>query len=224
MLTRESPALTCRLGGEAATIGALGRGPEGAAGGAPKRPPSAWRLVRRRFEPPSPLFRARYDTVVHPRSGVQLERLVLEAPDWVNVVALTAARDVVLVRQYRFGAGRTTLEVPGGVVDEGEEPLDAARRELMEETGYAAERWRLLGTVSPNPAFLANRCLHFVAEDAELVAEPRPDPGEDIAVELVHISRLAERIASGEIDHALVISALSRVVDLRLPGARELPA
>lgn len=182
-----------------------------AAGGSP----AAWTEIERREGPPMPLFRPRTARVRHPRTGREFERLVLETSDWVNVVALTPSLRAVLVRQYRFGSGTVTLEVPGGVVDEGEDPESAARRELLEETGYRSDRWRLLARVRPNPAFLSNDCYHFLALDARRVARPRPDEGEDIAVELVSLAEVADMLRRGEIDHSLVVSALCRVIDVR---------
>lgn len=107
------------------------------------------------------------------------------------------------------------LEVPGGVLDDGEQPEQAGRRELLEETGYESDDWRLLAVVRPNPAFLDNVCYHYLAQRARKVAEPRPDEGEDIAVELVPVEDLAAMLRAGDIDHALVVSALVRVLDAR---------
>lgn len=160
------------------------------------------------------IFRSRFDAVVNPRTGVEMDRVVLEAPDWVNVVALTPARDVVIVRQRRFGTRAETIEIPGGMIDPGEDPLVAARRELREETGFTSDRWTAIGSVAPNPAFLDNRCFHFLAEDCRESEEQALDGGEDILVETVPLDEVATAIRTGDIDHALVLTALMRVVDL----------
>ena len=102
------------------------------------------------------------------------------------------------------------------MVDPGEEPIEAARRELLEETGFASDRWTSLGSVAPNPAFLTNRCHHFLAEGAVRRGEPALDGGEDIVVRLVPLADLAARIRAGEVDHALVLTAIQRVADLRI--------
>ncbi len=160
------------------------------------------------------LFRTRFDEMQHPRSGDVLKRLVLESVDWVNMVALTEDGRSVMVRQHRFGVGYPTLETPGGMVDAGEDSLTAARRELLEETGYAGDDWHYLGAVEPNPAFHDHLCHHWLARDVRRVAEPTPGSGEHIRVELLDEAALTAAVQDGEIRHALALSALSRVFEL----------
>lgn len=186
------------------------------AAAAPQDGPRPWPVSGSREGTDYRIFRSRFDTVTNPRTGGSMERIVLEAPDWVNVIALTEDGEVVTVEQHRFGTRSATIEVPGGMVDPGEEPMEAARRELLEETGFASDRWTSLGSVAPNPAFLTNRCHHFLAEGAVQRAEPSLDGGEDIVVRLVPLCELSDRIRSGEIDHALVLTAIQRVADLRI--------
>jgi 8-oxo-dGTP pyrophosphatase MutT (NUDIX family) len=164
------------------------------------------------------LFRPRWDRLRNPRTNEEFDRLVLETPDWVNVVALTAARELVLVEQFRFGAGELTLEIPGGVLDRGEAHGDAARRELSEETGFSGGTWTYLGAVQPNPAFQDNLCHHWLAEGVERTSGQALDAGEDIAVRTLPLDEVARGIADGRIRHALVLTALCRVLDLRSPG------
>ena len=176
--------------------------------------PEAWPLEQSRPGPDLFIFKARIDDRRHPRSGQVLPRVALEAPDWVNVIAVTIEGLVILVRQFRFGSGAVSTEIPAGMVDPGEQPLAAARRELLEETGFAAERWTGLGSVDPNPAFLGNRCHLWLADGCRKVAEPQMDGGEDIALAFWPLDAVRQAIRSGDIDHSLVVCAFSRILDL----------
>ena len=175
----------------------------------------AWSQVGTERGPSLHVARVRYDTLVNPRNEHEMRVTVLEMPAWVNVVAFNEARELILVRQFRFGTSAFSLEIPGGVVDPGEEPLAAGRRELREETGYTAERWSLLGSVEPNPAFQNNRCWHYLAEDARPTHPLEMDSGEDLEVERMPFEQIAAAVHDGRLEHSLVISALARVVDLR---------
>ncbi|MHC4548674.1 MAG: NUDIX hydrolase [Planctomycetota bacterium] len=134
---------------------------------------------------------------------------VLESAPWVNVVPVTDEGEVVLVRQYRHGVQELSLEIPGGVVDAADaDPAAAAARELVEETGYLADRWELLGSVTNNPAILDNRTHCYLATGLHRVAEPAPDEHEDLVVERRPAARLPGLIESGEIHHSLSVCAL----------------
>jgi 8-oxo-dGTP pyrophosphatase MutT (NUDIX family) len=184
----------------------------------PSDGPAPWARHASERGPDLMICKVRFDTLEHPRSGEHLRRLVLETPAWVNVVALTPERRLVVVRQFRFGTRTVTTEIPGGVVDPGEEPFEAARRELREECGFTSERWSPLGSVQPNPAFHDNLCHHFLAEDARPTHPQQLDRGEDIQVETLSLEETRGRIRSGEIRHSLVICALARVMDLSSPS------
>ncbi len=133
---------------------------------------------------------------------------VFQCTDWCNVIAETSAGEIVLVWQYRFGTDALSLEIPGGVIDPGEEPDIAAARELLEETGYAADPVELLSVVEPNPALQGNRCFTYVARNARLVGPTSFDDLEDLEVALVPRAALPALLDSGQITHSLVVSAL----------------
>lgn len=154
------------------------------------------------------IFRLRQDRSRSPETGQAHHFYVLEAPDWINVIPLTPEGKVVLIRQYRHGTREVSLEIPGGMVDGvDEDPGRAATRELLEETGYRAAEMIPIGHVTPNPAFLDNRCYTFLAKDARPVALPQLDGTEDIELSLVDLSAIPTLISSGQITHALVIAA-----------------
>ncbi len=142
-----------------------------------------------------------------PRTGQAGRYQVLSTADWVNVVALTAEGEVVLIEQYRHGIDAITVEIPGGMVDPGEDPAAAAARELAEETGYTGAAPVKLGVVHPNPAIQTNACSTWLITGARWTTEPTPDPGEHIAVRTVPRRELPELLRRGEITHSLVIVA-----------------
>lgn len=160
------------------------------------------------------LFEKRIDRLRNPRNDKVFDRLVLESVDWVNMVAVDADQRCVMIRQFRFGVGYTTLETPGGMIDPGEDSYTAAARELLEETGYASKHWSYLGAVEPNPAFHNHLCHHWLAEDAYLEHEQDLGDGESIAVELMSEAEVRQAVQSGELKHALALSALARVYEL----------
>ena len=155
------------------------------------------------------IFSLREDQLVSPRTGEPHGFYVLETPDWVNVIALTAANELVMVEQYRHGSETVELEIPGGMIDPHDaSPVDAGVRELREETGFAGKNARLLGEVFPNPAIMRNTCHTVLVEDCTLQHALQLDHGEDLATRLVPIDGIPDLIHQGRIRHCLVVTAL----------------
>ncbi len=138
-------------------------------------PHQSWKLLGSRDVSDHRIFRIRHDLYRFEPSGAERDFVILDCPDWVNIIPLTDDGQVVLIRQFRHGTRDVTLEIPGGVVEAHETPEAAAVRELSEETGYVPARVKSLGFVSPNPAIQGNRSHTFLAEGCRLAAEPQPD-------------------------------------------------
>ena len=170
--------------------------------------PPAWEVIGRETLQDCRVFRVQRATVRSPHTAAAHPFYTIDADAWVNVVATTPGGELVMVRQWRHGASKVTLEIPGGLIDPGETPAEAAARELLEETGFAAPRVRPLGAVNPNPALFANRVHTFLAENCERVSEVQNGPLEETWVELVPEAELPARLRAGDVDHALVIAAL----------------
>jgi len=148
------------------------------------------------------------DRARSPLTGVEHDFVVLESADWVSVVPVTSAGCLVMVRQYRHGTDEVTLEIPGGLLDAGLSPLEGARHELRQETGYGGGRWARLGSVAPLPAVFTNHLHIFLASDVVLEGDLELDPMEDIGVELVPFEEVRAMVACGSIDHAQVLAAV----------------
>lgn len=151
----------------------------------------------------------------NPRNGASLKTLVLECNDWVNVTAFTPDGKIIVVRQFRFGVGKTTCEFPAGLVEPGESPLAAAQRELREETGYTSDEWISLGSVDANSAFLNNQCHLWLAKNVLKTKETSLDSSEDILVEEISLEELKDEIAMGRFSNALSLLAAYKTFEVK---------
>jgi 8-oxo-dGTP pyrophosphatase MutT (NUDIX family) len=155
------------------------------------------------------IFTMRSDYKISPRTGKEHDFYVLDSVDWVNVIALTPDRQLVMIEQYRHGSNTVELEIPGGMMDARDEsPAAAGQRELREETGYEGENPRIIGKIFPNPAIMSNTCFTLLVENCQLKHPLEWDHGEDLITRLVPADEIPKLVASGQIRHSLVVVAL----------------
>jgi ADP-ribose pyrophosphatase len=170
--------------------------------------PQRWRRLRTEPHATTRIFDVVRAIYQHPARAKEQDFFVLNAPDWVNVVALTVDHHLVLVRQFRYGTNDFSLEIPGGMIDPGEDPVVAGVRELREESGYVGASARLLGTIHPNPAIQSNRCHLVLVEQARREAELDWDPDEELEVMTRPVDEVYALARNGGITHSLVLDAL----------------
>lgn len=170
--------------------------------------PQPWTVLRSEYLIKRPWLTARKDHVRLP-SGVECDEYwVLEYPTWVNVIALTTDGRMVMERQFRHGLGSTEWEIPAGVVEQGETPEEAGRRELMEETGFGGGRWTELGAYSPNASACNNLSHSFLAVDVERIDTQHLEPTEDIAIHLLPLDEVRRILMNDGIKQALMVAPL----------------
>jgi ADP-ribose pyrophosphatase len=155
------------------------------------------------------IFSIRTDTKVSPRTGASHDFFVLDSANWVNVIAVTPDRQLVMIEQFRQGTDTVELEIPGGVLDATDAtPIIGGVRELREETGYEGESAQVIGKIFPNPAIMSNTCFTLLVENCRLKHPLHWDSGEDIITRLVPVAEIPSLVASGKIRHCLVVTAL----------------
>ena len=167
-----------------------------------------WKCIASDPGPDLKLFKARFDHMKNPRNEKIERMIILESADSANVVSITPKREILFVEQYRFGIGSNTIELPGGIVDAGEEALIAAKRELREETGYSAKHWTALGKIPRNPVFMDSYIHHFLAEDIKLEHQLDLDDGELVELITIPVAEVKRKLWDGFFQHPHTVNAL----------------
>ncbi len=169
-----------------------------------------WLTTDERVEYTTNIFKVLKRDMKIPSENHKATFSILEAPDWINVIALTKNKELVLVEQFRYGTEDATLELPGGVCDPGEKPLETATRELLEETGFAGADCIYLGKVSSNPAMQTNHTHTILINNCEKVSEQNLDGNERINVHVMPMPDFLELVRTGEVHHSLVVAAMAK--------------
>ncbi|WP_418992437.1 NUDIX hydrolase [Alistipes sp.] len=170
-----------------------------------------WKVLRSEYLARKPWFTVRHDSLEGPDGQLVPDYYVFEYPDWVNVIATTREGKMVFIDQYRHGLGETSYEIPAGVIEPSDaSPLEAARRELREETGYGGGAWRELTVLSANPATQNNLTHCFVAEGVKLLGAQHLDTTEDIRVHLFTEEEVLDLLRANAVRQALMVAPLWR--------------
>lgn len=167
-----------------------------------------WKLLESKYVYRDRWLKARADKCELPDGRIMEPYYVIEVPDWTNMVIITKEEKIVLVKQYRHALGTTTLELPGGILEEGELPMDSAIREMQEETGYISHEVEFLMKISPNPALNNNTAYFYLATNAEKLTNTNFDPFEDIIIETYSKDELKVLLEEGKMQHGVQQGAI----------------
>lgn len=174
-----------------------------------------WKTLESEYLIRRPWLTARRDKVQLPSGTVHPEYYILEYPSWVNVIAVTVDGQFLMVEQYRHGLQDVFTEIVAGVMEDGEEPIEAAKRELMEETGYGKGDWKLLTVLSQNPSTTTNLTYCFLATGVEPVSTQHLDATEDIEIRLLSEDEVKAMLLNDELKQALMAAPLWKYFALK---------
>mgnify|MGYP001161345655 FL=1 len=177
-----------------------------------KNSPSSWDLEDSHLHSDCRIFEVYKQRFRRRSDGVEGDFFVLETNSWVNVLAVTPSMELVLVRQFRYGTQELSLEPPGGVIEKGEDPIEAGLRELKEETGYVGEKAVLIGSARPNAAILSNQCHFVLVENVMKTAELAFDQHEELVTELHPLANLKRLVKEEQITHSIGLNAIFRLL------------
>lgn len=172
------------------------------------RKTTGWEITPGEILLETPVVTISSGPVICKRSGREKDFYLFDFPDWVNVIARTPEQNITVIQQFRYGSRQDEIEIPGGMVDAGEDPLAAGCRELLEETGYVGENARIIGKVCPNPAIQNNLCYTVLVENVTKVTDPSLDDMEDIECWTASEQEVWQMLESGKINHGLVLNAM----------------
>ena len=167
-----------------------------------------WKMLSSKYVYQDRWFKARADSCRFPDGRIIEPYYVVELPDWCNTIVVTKEERVILVRQYRYAADQTTFELPGGVIEKDEVPMDAAKREMEEETGYTSDDIEFLLKVSPNPAINNNTAYFFLAKNAVPTVTTNPDAFEDIDIVSFSKEEIWELLNENKMQHGVQVGPM----------------